>query len=351
MNVGSELKKLGLKAAYNYLDRDPETNMPRLMDWVDKFVKEDVMVLQREVFRKIISEKNSNWYQLLTSLWKDIDDDVRKALFENLVINANALAALQARESEAKYHCNIPWAVALDLSQEEGRGGQSFDELDNIMEQAKDLGTFMFLLTGGKPLLRKEEVIALCNKHMECQFMAFTDGLAIDEDLSDQALRVKNFIPAIRVTGRAEDQGLDGIMAILKAKKLPYGVYCIYDQATAGNFAREEFFDGVIEWGAKFCWFFSALKEGEDPVYELARKFRETKPLLTIDFCKDRAITGGCIAGKYYCSVDADGMVRPCAFLDCQGIDIRKNSLLAAYQSALFMEYYGTKLPCRGVIK
>ncbi len=93
--------------------------MPKLMEWVDKFVKEDVLTLQREVFRKIIAEKNSNWYQLLASLWQDIDGDVRKTLFENLVINANALAALQARESEEKYHCNIPWAVAFDLGETE----------------------------------------------------------------------------------------------------------------------------------------------------------------------------------------------------------------------------------------
>ncbi len=49
----------------------------------------------------------------------------------------------------------------------------------------------MFLLTGREPLERKEEVIALCNKHTDCQFMVFTNGLAIDEDFADQALRVK----------------------------------------------------------------------------------------------------------------------------------------------------------------
>lgn len=337
MNVGNELKKIGLKAAYNYLDKDPETNMPRLMEWVDKFVKDDVLVLQRKVFRDIIADKDSNWYQLLTSLWSDIDDDVRKALFANLVINANALAALQAREAEAKYHCSVPWAVAFDLGTAESGKSMTFDDLDDIMEQAKDLGTFMFVLAGKDPLDRKEDVIALCNKHMDCQFMCFTDGMEIDEAFADQALRVKNFIPAVQVTGKTDD-ALTGVFHILKAKKLPYGVYCAYDKESAERFAREEFFDHVIGWGAKFCWFFSALEEGKDPVYALTRRCRESKPLLTINFCKDQAITGGCMAGKYYCSIDAAGVVTPCARMSCTGVSLKEKSLREAYQSEAFMK-------------
>ncbi len=132
------------------------------------------------------------------------------------------------------------------------------------MEQAKELGTFMFLLTGREPLERKEEVIALCNKHTDCQFMVFTNGLAIDEDFADQALRVKNFIGAIHVTGRTEDLRLDSIFALFKGKKLPYGVYCTYDKSDAEDFAQESFFDDIISRGAKFCWFFSSLKREED---------------------------------------------------------------------------------------
>lgn len=351
MSVGRELKKLGMKAAYHYLDRDPETNMPKLMEWVDKFVRDDVLTVQRDVFRKIIAEKDSNWYRLLASLWQDIDDDVRKALFENLVINANALAAIQARESAVKYQCNIPWVIALDMGQEGDEGILSFDDLDGIIEQAKDLGTFMFLLTGREPLARKEEVVALCNKHTDCQFMAFTDGLQIDKDFAEQALRVKNFIPAIRVYAAADDKKLDDVFAILRTKKLPYGEYCMYDKSNAERFAREAFFDDAIERGAKFCWFFSSLAESEDQVYQLTKKYRESKPLLTINFCKDEAMTGGCIAGKYYCSVSTDGRIKPCSFLPCSGMNLKENSLLAAYRSDCFMEYYHCDLKCRGVFE
>lgn len=239
--------------------------MPRLMEWFDKVAGEDVLVKQRAVFRKIIEEKDSNWYQLLCSLWTDIDDEVRKALFENLVINANALAVLQARESETKYHCNVPWVVDFDLGITKENQYLSFDDLDRLIEEAKDLGTYMFLLTGNEPLCRKEEVIALCNKHTECQFMVFTDGMKIDEDFAGQALRVKNLITAVRVRGKESDQVLADAFAALKAKKLPYGVYGVYDKEAAGDFAREAFFDRVIGWGRNFAGFSHPSKKQRMP--------------------------------------------------------------------------------------
>ena len=59
----------------------------------------------------------------------------------------------------------------------------------------------------------------------------------------------------------------------------------------------EEYFDQMIDWGARFCWFFTYMPVGKEAVPELmvsaeqrafmyhqVRKFRETKPLFTLDF-------------------------------------------------------------------
>ena len=83
-SVGNEIKKLGLMSMYHFLETDPEKHLPELLDWLDTYMSPDVLTEQRKVFRKIIEDKDNNWYQLLTSLWTDIDDEVRKTLFENL---------------------------------------------------------------------------------------------------------------------------------------------------------------------------------------------------------------------------------------------------------------------------
>ena len=37
MNVANTIKKLGLEQAFDYLYKDPENNLLKLMNWADKF--------------------------------------------------------------------------------------------------------------------------------------------------------------------------------------------------------------------------------------------------------------------------------------------------------------------------
>lgn len=43
------LKKAGISTAYHYLEKDPEKNLPKLMDWVDRFAEQVRKVLKFSV--------------------------------------------------------------------------------------------------------------------------------------------------------------------------------------------------------------------------------------------------------------------------------------------------------------
>lgn len=115
----------------------------------------------------------------------------------------------------------------------------------------------------------------------------------------------------------------------------------------------EEYFDQMIEWGAKFCWFFTYMPVGKEAVpelmattsqrkfmYEQIRKFRNTKPLFTLDFWNDGEYADGCLAGgRRYLHINANGDMEPCAFIHYSDSNIREKTLLEALQSPLFMEY------------
>ena len=68
--------------ALGYLEKDPETNIPKLMELVDKFTPEDWYKSQRDAIRNAIQDKNSNWYQLIMNLYQ-LDPGVRKVFFRN----------------------------------------------------------------------------------------------------------------------------------------------------------------------------------------------------------------------------------------------------------------------------
>ncbi|MPN63717.1 hypothetical protein SDC9_211482 [bioreactor metagenome] len=60
-----------------------------------------------------------------------------------------------------------------------------------------------------------------------------------------------------------------------------------------------------------------------------------------MDFWNDGEYVNGCIAGaKSYLHINANGDIEPCAFIHYSDSNIRGKTLLEAFQSPLFMEYY-----------
>ena len=278
MSLSDSVKKIGFRKAYEYLDKDPDANIPKLMDWVDKFAGDGPSSFpdQRAAFRRVIENPDNNWYQLIKSMWTDIDDGVRRAFFENFILNGNLIGWKKQEEARTKYGCNIPWAILLDptsacnlhctgcwAAEYGNKLNLSFDEIDSIITQGKELGVYIYIYTGGEPMVRRNDLIALCNKHHDCEFLCFTNATLIDEAFADEMLRVKNFVPAISVEGFEEAtdsrrgegvfQKVRHAMDILKAKRLPFGVSCCYTSANMESISSENFVDGLVAWGAKYA--------------------------------------------------------------------------------------------------
>jgi len=371
------LQAFGLKKALGYLEDDPDTNIPKLLDWVDRLDIHDTMASQRRVIRSVIENHDNNWYQLMTSLWPDIDPDVRKTVFENFIVHSAVIGYHRQNKNKEKYGCNIPWAILMDptsacnlhctgcwAAEYGNKMNMDYETLDSIIRQGKELGTYMYIYSGGEPLVRKHDIIRLCEEHDDCMFLAFTNGTLIDGEFADEMLRVKNFIPAISIEGYEEEtddrrgkgtyQAVVKAMELLKSKKLPFGASLCYTSKNAEDIGSEEYIDYLIEMGCKFAWLFTYMPVGvsaptdllatagqREFIYHQIRKFRETKPLFTMDFWNDAEYVGGCIAGgRNYLHINASGDIEPCAFIHYSDSNIHEKTLLEAYQSPLFMQYH-----------
>ena len=213
MNVSSTIAKFGLTKAFRHLYKDPENNLPQLMDWADKFSK-GIYPSQRAAVRAAIEDPDNAYYPYIRHLIKDVDPDVLTAVAVNFFINANLVGGPIQNEWKEKYQCNIPWAILLDptsacnlhcigcwAAEYGNKLNLSFDEIDDIVRQGKEMGVYMYIYTGGEPLVRKKDLIRICEKHDDCIFLAFTNGTLIDEAFADEMLRVKNFVPAISLEG------------------------------------------------------------------------------------------------------------------------------------------------------
>lgn len=377
MAIKENLESIAVKTILGYVTKDPEKNFPKLVEWFDRFDRKGTLKRQRDTIREIVNDKDNNWYRLIMSFCKDIDPEVRDRLFENFIINGSLIGYQKQVENMEKYNCNIPWAILLDptsacnlhctgcwAAEYGNHMNLTFEEMDDIVNQGVELGTYIYLFTGGEPLVRKNDIIRLCEKHPDCVFSTFTNGTLIDEAFADEILRVKNFMPAISIEGFEEAtdsrrgdgtyQKIIRAMSILKERKLPFGISCCYTRANAEVIASEEYFDQMVEMGAKFAWFFTYMPVGKGAVTELMataeqremmyhkiREYRKTKPIFTVDFWNDGEYVGGCVAGgRRYLHINANGDIEPCAFVHYSDSNIREKSLLEAYRSPLFMGYH-----------
>jgi len=375
-SIKEKVQAFGVKQALAYLDKDPDTNIPKLLDWIEKYDRKGTLAPQIKGVREAIANPGNNWNILVKSLWTDIDSGVRRAIFENFIINASLIGGHRQEEFREKNDCNVPWAILMDptsacnlhctgcwAADYGNKLNMTSAQLDDIIRQGKEMGVFFYIYSGGEPLVRKADIIRLCEAHPDCAFLAFTNGTLIDEAFADEMLRVKNFIPAISVEGFEEETDfrrgkgtyaklVEG-MEILKRKKLPFGVSCCYTSKNTEVIGSEAYFDQMIDWGAKFAWFFTYMPVGVDAapelmvnaeqreyMYHMIREFRNTKPIFTMDFWNDGEFVKGCIAGgRSYLHINANGDVEPCAFIHYSDSNIKEKSLVEALRSPLFMAY------------
>ena len=51
----------------------------------------------------------------------------------------------------------------------------------NYLLKEKELGIHFYIMTGGEPLVRKNDILKLGKEHNDCVFMFFTNGTLIDQ--------------------------------------------------------------------------------------------------------------------------------------------------------------------------
>lgn len=87
MNAANTLKKLGIEHTFNYIYKDPDKNMSKLMDWADKFSKGG-FPSQRKTIREAIENPEHLYYSYIRKIFTDVDPNVAKTLAVNFFINA-----------------------------------------------------------------------------------------------------------------------------------------------------------------------------------------------------------------------------------------------------------------------
>jgi MoaA/NifB/PqqE/SkfB family radical SAM enzyme len=234
-------------------------------------------------------------------------------------------------------------------------------EIHRILREAEEMGIHIVVVLGGEPFLRKD-LLEICQDHPRMIFHVFTHGGFLDEAMVEKIARLGNVSPAISLEGyetETDRRRGDGhfqkamkAMALLREAKVLFACSLTQTRENSDTLTDDRFIDFLIEKGAILIWYFMGLPVGRNPDFQwmptpvqrdqLRRsllRFRQTKPILFVDFWNDGRLTNGCMAGgKMYFHINAKGDVEPCVFCHFAVDNIRGKSLLEVLESPLFRE-------------
>ncbi len=370
--VSAALLNEGLK----YIEKEPMKNMPKLLKWAEKIVTRENHKEWLEGFKKMAEDPDNNWYKLMERYFEELSPSSRKKFMINYMVNSGIVGIPIQDKVAEKYNCNVPWAILMDptsacnlkctgcwAAEYDKTDSLSYETLDRIIREGKELGIYMYIYSGGEPLVRKDDLIKLAETHDDCSFLSFTNATLVDEEFAKKLGELGNFGLAISVEGFEDETDMrrgDGTyekvieaMNLLKKEGVVFGFSTCYHKYNTDIIGSEEYIDLMIDKGCMFGWYFTYIPIGKDAVtdliatpeqreymYHRVRKMRKEKPIFTIDFWNDGEYVNGCIAGgKNYLHINASGDVEPCAFIHYSNVNIKDVSLLEALQSPLLMKY------------
>jgi MoaA/NifB/PqqE/SkfB family radical SAM enzyme len=260
--------------------------------------------------------------------------------------------------SDCNLKCKGCWSKDYESGHE-----ISYEKLDDILSQAEKLGIVECFMTGGEPLLRKDDILKLCKKHNKMTFGAFTNGTLIDEKFADEMVKVGNMNVFLSIEGTKEENDyrrgegvydkLMGSMDILRSRDIGFGFSACYHSNNYKTVASDGFLDFMREKGAWFGWMFQYIPVGSDAdtsivctaeqrayVQKKIQTYCEKHDIMIVDFWNNGHLSFGCVGGGVgFIHINAKGDVEPCAFCHYSDSNIHEVSLAEALRSKFFTAF------------
>ena len=383
--IGHSMERAAAQSLVNHFYdnlADPEERAKTLLkmaDMIPRFYKEMSPESLEGIKAKVRDPENRDM-RLLSSILDGANPEYAKKLIMALGYEAAFCGTKTIRKNREKYNCNIPWLILFDPTMAcnmhcigcwSGTYGHkaslSYEEMDKIVTEGKALGVHIYMLTGGEPLVRKDDILSLCKKHSDCFFAAYTNSTLITEELCRQVVELGNLTFLVSIEGTPEtndarrgDGHYDTVMQamdLLKRYGIIFGTSVCYTRDNIEAVTSDEFLNLLAEKGAHFGFYFHYMPVGNNAVPELMPTAEQRRamidrirfirsadcdiPFYPMDFQNDGEFVGGCIAGgRNYFHINSNGDAEPCVFIHFSDSNIRDKSILEMLQSPLFKEYH-----------
>ncbi|HPX45401.1 MAG TPA: radical SAM protein [Bacteroidales bacterium] len=371
------IKKYAITRMLRYASHQSDENIIRMIDITNKyFIKSEKVRWEAEKIRRIFVEHQPG-AQLAKNTFSRISKQSLDCVIQNFFINAAVIGRQRQEQLRKELNIWLPWFFVIsptarcnltcvgcyagNYSKQEDL---SFELVDRIFNEAKDLGIYFVTVSGGEPFMWPH-LLDIMEKHHDMFFQIYTNGTLITKDVANRLGKLGNAAPAISIEGFEKEtdarRGEGTFKRIMEAMDnlrnagVPFGFSATPTKLNIETLMSDEFIDLMIEKGCSIGWFFQYVPIGRKPDvslmatpeqrFRLRRRsieIRNTKPIFIGDFWNDGPYVGGCICGARqagYFHINCHGDVEPCVFLQFSVDNIKDKKLIDVIQSPFFKAF------------
>jgi len=370
MSIKNTIKEQALKQILTRLHNVSDENIMRLLTLGEKLsskTEAEAIGQLKELFKQ-----GHPGLQLAKKILGSASPKCREKLVTNFLINYMLKTQDRRKEFFKENEFMPPWfllisptmkcnltCVGCSTREYSSHEDLTFEELDKVLTEAKEMGIY-FIVTLGGEIYTRPDMLKIFEKHNDMYFLTYTNGTLFKEDLVKKLSELGNVSPAFSVEGFEKEtdcrRGEGVFKKVLSAMELckKHGVvFGISTTATSENsdlITSDKFIDFFMDKGAYYSWFFQYIPIGMDPDVSLmptpeqrvklrqrTLEIRDTKPFFIGDFWNDGPYVSGCLAGgRNYLHITHNGLVEPCGFVHFAVDNIREKSLKEVLTSDFF---------------
>lgn len=352
----------------------------KLVDAAGHFWGKDADTKKLEAVKKAMADPDNRWIRFINRVLDETDPHYAKTMMLNLGYEAFFRGTKTIRANREKYGCNIPWLILFDPTMAcnmhctgcwSGTYGHkanlSYEDMDKIVREGKELGVYVYMMTGGEPTVRMKDIFKLAKKHNDCVFGLYSNSTLITDELAEEVRKLGNITFMLSIEGTPDTNdarrgeghyaAVMKAMDILKAHGIVFGTSICYTRSNIEAVTCDDFFQLLVDKGARFGFYFHLMPVGNNAAVELMPTVEQRKEMIRrirqvrskdseieffpMDFQNDGEFVGGCIAGgRNYFHINSNGDAEPCVFIHFSDRNIHENSILEMLQSPLFMAYH-----------
>ena len=276
----------------SHAEKDPAKTVGQIVDLSKQFYGDSFSEETYTHAKQTLTDPNSKWSKLINCMLNQLDPNVARTTALNLGYEAFFRGTKTIRENRVKYQCNIPWLILFDPTSacnmhcvgcwagEYGhKNNLSFDDMDKIVTEGKELGVYLYMLTGGEPLVRKADILKLAEKHNDVQFAIYTNSTLIDEPFCKEVVRLGNIAFMLSIEGTPETNdarrgeghyaAVMRAMDLLKEHGILFGTSICYTRDNIEAVTSDEFMRFLCDKGAHFGFYFHYMPVGNEAAPEL----------------------------------------------------------------------------------